>query len=132
MNDQDLYEIAFYFFERLKLFSLFSKHAGFREEKEWRVVYFKDRDPEGKIEPLISYSIGSRGIEPILKYNLRLINNTFNANYSFENLIYRIILGPTTSSPLARNTVQRMLVEAKKPGLINKLTASTIPYRKNT
>ena len=40
-----LYIPAHYFFERLKLFALFTKHPGFKEEREWRVAYLPDRDP---------------------------------------------------------------------------------------
>lgn len=42
--DDKLSIAAYYFFERLKLFAIFTKHRGFLEENEWRVVYMRDRD----------------------------------------------------------------------------------------
>jgi hypothetical protein len=31
------------------MFALFTKHHGFKEEKEWRIVYHPDNDREKKI-----------------------------------------------------------------------------------
>ena len=44
VHDDKLYEVAFAVFETLKLSSLFTKHRGFDEEEEWRVVYLSKRD----------------------------------------------------------------------------------------
>lgn len=44
LADTDISDAAYYLFERFLLFSLFSKHIGFSEEQEWRVVYIKGRD----------------------------------------------------------------------------------------
>ena len=41
-----LYRVAWYFFERIKFFAIFTKHDGFSEEQEWRYVYLKDRDKD--------------------------------------------------------------------------------------
>ena len=43
--DEKLSIGSYYFFQRLKMFAIFSKHLGFGEEREWRVVYMRDRDP---------------------------------------------------------------------------------------
>lgn len=131
MDDEDLYEIAYYFFARLKSFSLFTKHTGFREENEWRMAYLKERDQNNIAETFLSYNHTSKGIEPILKYNLKKLNQIFRTNYVFEDLIDRIILGPTTSSPLAMYAVLRMLEQMGKTEIINKVIPSSIPYRNN-
>jgi hypothetical protein len=38
--NQKLHLAAYSLFERIKLFALFTKHHGFKEEREWRVVYW--------------------------------------------------------------------------------------------
>lgn len=44
-------------FERLKLFALFTKHDGFKEEKEWRVVYLSERDTGKKLRSMLGYPL---------------------------------------------------------------------------
>ncbi len=56
--DDKLYLSAYWLFERIKLFALFTKHRGFNEEDEWRIVYMPERDTEKKLEPMFHYSIG--------------------------------------------------------------------------
>jgi Protein of unknown function (DUF2971) len=65
--DEKLPAAAYWLFERIKLFALFTKHHGFKEEAEWRVVYMPDRDVEKKLAPMFHYSLGSRGVEPKLR-----------------------------------------------------------------
>jgi hypothetical protein len=42
--DDKLYLVAHQMFELMKLYSLTSKHPGFLEEEEWRIIYLPDRD----------------------------------------------------------------------------------------
>jgi hypothetical protein len=43
--DNMLHVAAYWFFSLIKLFALKSKHHGFQEECEWRLIYLPDRDP---------------------------------------------------------------------------------------
>jgi hypothetical protein len=105
----DLPAAAFQLFQRFKLFSLFSKHIGFAEEAEWRVVYLRDRDAAGILTPMFDYRVGSRGIEPILKFKIEAKEGVTASDFSLEKLVDRIILGPTVSSPLALAAVVKMI-----------------------
>ena len=116
-------------FERLKLFALFTKHRGFEEEREWRVVYFRDRDGDDKLKDMFHYVNGPRGIEPKLRLKVEPMAGVMPENVSFEQLIDRIILGPSLSTPLARRSVERMLDVIKRPALKDRLVASSIPFR---
>jgi hypothetical protein len=124
-----LYLPAFQLFERLKMFSLFSKHRGFAEEKEWRVVYLRERDREKKLDEMLHYAIGPRGLEPKLKLQIKPIDGVTAADLSLESIVSQIILGPTLSSPLAINSVKRMLEKNRKSELAKRLVGSTTPYR---
>jgi hypothetical protein len=116
-------------FERIKLFALFTKHRGFMEEREWRVVYLPDRDTQKRLEPMFNYLISSRGIEPKLRFKVLPVPGVTSDDLSLNSLIDRIILGPSISSPLARSSVLRMFDLLKQSNLAPKLWASTIPFR---
>jgi Protein of unknown function (DUF2971) len=127
--DNKLGLAAFMLFERIKLFALFSKHRGFREEREWRIVYAPDRDREQRLAPMFHYSIGSRGAEPKLRFKVAPIQGLTTADLSLEKLTERIILGPKASSPMSLRVVLRMLDRLNQSSLKDRVRASSIPYR---
>ncbi len=127
--DDKLYIAAYLLFERIKLFALFSKHHGFKEENEWRVVYMPDRDTEQKLKPMFHYAIGPRGVEPKLKFKIQPISGMTVSDLSLAKITDRIILGPSISSPVALATMQRMLDVLNQSAFKAKLRASTIPFR---
>lgn len=129
VSDEDVYYAAYFWIERLKLFSLFTKHVGFREENEWRVVYFSERDPDALCNHMLGYAITSRGVEPKLKLKIQPLEGVIDGDLSLENIIDRIILGPTTSTVLAANSVRRILELKGKPSLAEKVVPSSIPFR---
>lgn len=129
MSDIQLLTAVSYLFERIKLFALFTKHDGFREEREWRVVYLKERDHHGTFQDSFGYYAGPRGIEPKFKLRIETGAGPGAFDVSLSTLIERIILGPSASSPLAVSTVRRMLDRLGKPEVQDKIRASTIPFR---
>jgi len=123
-DDKGLWCAVYYLFERFKLFALFTKHKGFIEEKEWRVVYEKKRDAQKKFEAMFSYAMTKNGIEPKFKFNVN-----YNNNLALESYIEKIILGPSYANNLSVASVKRMLRSLNKPDLVEKVFASTIPFR---
>jgi hypothetical protein len=126
--DDKLYIAASAFFERLKLFALFTQHTGFREEREWRMAYLPERDGTRAFANMIDYSIGPRGIEPKLKLKIQPISGITQEDLSLSKLIHRIILGPSHSSPLVRISVAKML-DRIGPELKDRVVGSMIPFR---
>jgi hypothetical protein len=116
-------------FERIKLAALFSKHEGFAEEREWRVVYMRERDHNNAFVGFFDYIIGPNGMEPKLKFPVQPIEAVTSADLSLEKLIDRIVLGPSRASGLAEDTAKRMLSRAGKAALVPRLKASQIPLR---
>jgi hypothetical protein len=88
-----------------------------------------ERDAAKKLEEMSHYSIGSRGIEPKLKFKILPIKGLTADDLSLGKLIDRIILGPSVSSPMAIAAVERMLHALKLDSLKPKLRSSTIPFR---
>jgi hypothetical protein len=129
LPDDKLSHASYYFFERLKQFSIFTKHQGFKEENEWRVVYLKNRDEAKAFDKMLSYALGSRGLEPKLKMKIEAIPGLPETDTSLAQIVERIILGPSMSSPLARATILRMLETLDLPELKNRVFSSTIPFR---
>ena len=126
---EKLHLAAYSLFERIKLFALFTKHHGFKEEAEWRVVYMPDRDTDKKLQSMFHYSIGPRGVEPKLRFKILPIKGLTADDLSLDKITERIIFGPSTSNPMAAATILRMLDVLNQPGLKSKLRGSTIPFR---
>jgi hypothetical protein len=47
LPDDKLYIASYMAFQIIKTYALTTKHSGFSEEQEWRVVYQRDRDQDG-------------------------------------------------------------------------------------
>jgi hypothetical protein len=114
-------------FERIKLFALFTKHRGFHEEREWRVVYLREHDRQGVLTQQLHYAIGGRGIEPRLRFTTDTIAGE-DAPSALDRMVRRIILGPVLATPLALRSVVRML-ELYQPGWADRVARSSTPYR---
>ncbi|HEX7890544.1 MAG TPA: DUF2971 domain-containing protein [Ramlibacter sp.] len=114
-------------FERIKLFALFTKHRGFHEEREWRIVYLRERDAGGMFTQQLSYAIGGRGIEPRLRFTTDALGPQ-GKGPELHDMVQRIILGPVLATPLALRSVVRML-ELYQPAWSDRVARSSTPYR---
>ena len=112
-------------FERIKLFALFTKHRGFHEEREWRLVYLREQDRAGLLTQQLHYAIGGRGIEPRLRFTTDSLGVR---ELRLEDMVQRIILGPVLATPLALRSVIRML-ELFQPAWAHRVARSSTPYR---
>ena len=129
LPDDKLYLASHCAFSAIKLFALTTKHKGFSEEAEWRVIYHPERDRPGALRDFFGYSIGEGGVEPKLKYPIGYIANVSAPDLALDRLLHKIILGPSLSSPLAKRSVQRMLEKIKKGHFVDRLHTSGIPLR---
>ncbi|WP_288960891.1 DUF2971 domain-containing protein [uncultured Sulfitobacter sp.] len=127
--DDYMEHLADVIFKRICLYAIFTKHSGFAEESEWRLVYLKDRDKAATLEPYLSYFNGPNGFEPKLKLPLAPIKGAVDETLDLSSVVHRVIVGPTVSSPLARRSIERMLEKIGKPELKSKIWMSEIPYR---
>lgn len=121
--------VAEWFFMIVKFFALRTKHKGFLEEQEWRIIYLPDLDRQQLLSPHISYYIGPKGIEPKLKMKLEPLKLDPRETWTFHSILHKVILGPSFSSPLAAEAVRKMLKAAGKEDFSEKLCVSGIPFR---
>ena len=129
LPDDKLHLAAYVAFSLIKSHALMTKHAGFSEENEWRVIYYPERDGTGALKPFQHYHIGDRGVEPKLKYKIGHMASVSAPDLALERILDRIILGPSLSSPLAKRSVERMLETIGKPDFKGLLRTSGIPLR---
>lgn len=127
--DSELHFAALAAIYAITAFALAWKHDGFREEKEWRVVYMPQFDPGSHMRQCLSYHFGPRGVEPKFKWELQPIPGIASNELNLDTLLDRIILGPSTSSALAVNSISRMLDAEHRSGWKSLLRPSTIPLR---
>jgi hypothetical protein len=97
--DDYLHIVAEHLFHRITLFAVFAKHRGFEEEREWRLVYLQDRDPDNKLKKMFGYHNGPRGIEPKLKLKIAPFEGVMGDDVSLVKMIHSILLGPTMVFP---------------------------------
>jgi Protein of unknown function (DUF2971) len=126
LPDDQLVVPANAYLERIKVASIFSKHIGFSEETEWRVLYRAAHDQGGLLHDMRSHAIVRNGIEPKFKLKIAPLKDAIADDMSLEKIVDRIILGPTQASVLTRPTVQRLLLNER---LGIRLYQSRTPFR---
>lgn len=131
---RDIPEDAFHvcaaeLFERFLTLSVFTKHRGFREEKEWRVVYSRHYDPNQVLTGMLGYFINGGVVEPKLKFKIAPLDGAAAGGVTLEQLVVKIILGPNGASVRSTMAVRRMLETLGKPALAERVVTSSTPYR---
>jgi hypothetical protein len=132
LPDEELGNTAWALFERLKMFAIFSKHSGFHEEREWRAAYlpWADQDENNNLRKYLHYQVTATGVHPKLKLPILEIPLADGSECTFEKLVDRIILGPTISTPIATESLKRMLKILGQQELSERVVASGIPFRR--
>ena len=110
-------------------YALTSKHSGFKEENEWRVIHLADLDPTRRLSDRFQYALGPQGVEPKLKFKFERHSAGNYPEKGMADLLRKIILGPSVSSPLAKMAFKRMLKSIGREIYSERLVASTIPLR---
>lgn len=98
------------------------KHPSFREEQEWRLIYFQN---ENSSSVNIKFRSGNLGVIPFAQIELSNMDIR-DKRSDITNHICRIIIGPTAQPNLAQNAI-KMLVRKKFFDL--NISISNIPLR---
>jgi hypothetical protein len=103
------------------------KHEGFREEKEWRVIYMPEMAPT----PLMLKKAEIIKGVPQIVYKLPLKNNSSEAVVGIEipQLVDRVIIGPSAYPDLIQEAFVVALQEAGMTDTENRVVCSGIPVR---
>ena len=105
-----------------------TKHPGFHEEKEWRVIYAPTLQPSSIIRKGVKSIDGS----PQVYYRLPLIHAPEQGLYNADipSLLERIIIGPNRFPGATWAAFVNILEEAGVEGAIDKVWTSRIPLRR--
>ncbi len=115
-------------FEMLKFAAVSTKHPGFKEEKEWRVLYFPTYQASSHLKSEIKVIKGDP--QTIYKIPLKDIPSEGLTGIEIPSLINRIIIGPT-QYPLAMwKAFVTLLSEAGVENAASKVFTSDIPLRR--
>lgn len=111
-------EIKGYVFQMLKFAAVCTKHPGFNEEKEWRIVYFPQIENTLEIRKEIK-TIGGHP-QPIFKIPIK----------NLPALLERIIIGPTQHATSIWEAFVDTLISAGVENPTSKVIISNIPLRR--
>jgi len=95
-------------------FSFFYKNKEFSEEKEWRVVYYKEKDRTNEIKNMIDYHVVDGQICPKLKLKIQPINMATSSDFSLSKIIHKIIIGPSAKQNLINEQQKYLTLETIK------------------
>ncbi len=106
---------------------LCTKHPGFAEEREWRIIY----SPQyARSDRIIKEILPVGGVpQPVCKIPLEDIPEEGLVGASLAGLLNRIIIGPTTSGVVMQEAFFTLLEEAGVPDPGSKIWFSRIPLR---
>jgi Protein of unknown function (DUF2971) len=128
LRQKDRQLVKNYLFRMLVFAAVSTKHPGFEEEKEWRIVYFPRLE---KSDYLVKDIQVIQGVpQPIYKIPLKDIPDEVLAGAKIPALINRIIIGPTKYPPQAIwEAFRDLLAEAGVENPDDRVVASEIPLR---
>jgi len=115
-------------FEMLRYAILCTKHPGFAEEREWRVIHAPTLHGAGKIVPSCETINGIP--QSVYKIPLQDWPDEGITGLSIPCFLNRIIIGPATLQGTLYNTFYKLLGEAGVIDIESKLCRSDIPLRR--
>ena len=122
LQQADRKQIMQYFIDTI-LSSVFSiKHPGFREEREWRLIYREDSRK-------LAYDLVSIDGVPQLVYKLPLAMERTDAGHGLHALLDHLIIGPTQYADVIYNAFVRALEELGFEDAAQRVCKSNIPLR---
>lgn len=111
----------------LRFAAISTKHPGFKEEREWRVVYTPSLDKSEHVAHAIVSVHGAP--QPIYKIPVRDDPAKGLVGIGIPSLVDRIIIGPTRYPVAVRDAFVELLRDAGVEGAEQKVWVSNIPLR---
>ena len=114
-------------FSMLRFAVLCTKHPGFHEEREWRVIYSPKFEPSKRL--ILDTQI-IRGVpQKIFKIPLKNVPEEGFTGAEIPEFVERVIIGPTQYPIAIRDAIIGLLEEAGMENASSKVWASDIPLR---
>lgn len=119
--------VSFLLFELFKTYSYCTKHPGFEEEREWRIVHCPKMQSSEYVTNSVEVIDGVT--QRIYKIPLRDIPEEGVSGLSIPSLIDEIIIGPSNDEIVLRRAFVDLLESAGCEDANSKVNYSGIPYR---
>lgn len=114
-------------FTMLRFAVLCTKHPGFQEEREWRVVASPAMHPSAFLVPSVEVVRGTP--QTVLKITLQNHPDQGLVGLVLPELLNRIIIGPCEFPQVIVGAFRQLLIEAGVPNPDTKIIVSDIPLR---
>lgn len=114
-------------FHAFRVALLCTKHPGFKEEREWRIVYAPHLQRSDRVVESVELIRGVPQIVHSIPFKDFPEEGFIGAE--LPKLINRVIIGPTEFPRQLREATIALLIEAGVPDAANKVVCSTIPLR---
>lgn len=113
--------------QMLRFAILCTKHPGFREEREWRVIYA----PTYEVSPIIEKSFAFVSDIPQEIHLIPLVDAPAGGLYKADlpNLLYKLIIGPSQQPATLFQTFFHLLRDAGIDNPGERIVISSIPLR---
>ena len=111
----------------LKFAALCIKHPGFKEEKEWRVIYIPSMEKSEHLEKGIKVIDGTP--QPIYKIPLKNVPNEGIGGIEIPEILDRIIIGPTEFPDAIQEGFVDLLTDAGVADPEHRVWLTGIPLR---
>lgn len=106
---------------------LCTKHPGFSEEREWRIVHNPTWDPSKRLVRAIE--VVGNVPQPVFKIPLQNVPEEGLFGLAIPELLDRVIIGPTEYPNAVRESFIDLLEQAGVPGPEKRVFVSDIPLR---
>jgi len=119
--------VKYIVFDMLRFAVLCTKHPGFHEEREWRVVASPAMHPSKLPAPKVELVRGTP--QKVLKIDLQNHPDQGLASLSLSEILSSIIIGPCEFPQAILGAFRQLLLEAGVPDPDSKIVVSDIPLR---
>lgn len=126
LRQQPQEELYRFMFNVYRFAILCTKHPGFSEEKEWRIVHSPSNDLDS---PLRTKVVPVNGIPQPIRVVPLQDELIVKAGMGIANVVDRILIGPTQYPEAMRKAFVAILERAGIPDSENKVSVSNIPLR---
>jgi hypothetical protein len=127
VRSRGLDELQTRLFNTFLFATLCTKHPGFQEEREWRVVHAPQIHPSKRLVKSVETV---RGIpQPVYKIPLQNIPDEGLMGIEIPQLVDRIIIGPTSYGTAMQEAFLDLLAQAGVTDTTNRVIVSDIPLR---
>lgn len=114
-------------FSMFRFAVLCTKHPGFHEEREWRVVASPAMHPSALLKPAVELVRGTP--QTVIKVDLQNHPDQGLVGLSLPDLLNRVIIGPCEYPQIILKAFRQLLAEAEVPEPETKIVVSGIPLR---